>query len=547
MGRGHGRSLVAASALGLLLSGCYSGLNGIDPDAMGVGPGADSQGDAGEDGGEADGGVEASCEDGPSVGAAPLRRLTRFEYDNTVRDLLGDTTQPAHASFSPDEEYGGFAANAVAPISKTQLDEYAAAAEDLSATFVETGIGEYVDCPLSDSACATEFVTEFGRKAFRRPLETVEVDDYVALYEDARNAWDGAAGFRLVVQAMLLSPNFLYHMETLPEGASETDVVELAPYEMASRLSYFVWASMPDDELLDAAEAGDLSTPEGREAQIRRMLDDDRAADTIASFTRQWMHLENISDRVKDAEMFPQWGAELAASMEHEALAFADEVIRNGDGSLETLLTAPWTMGDASLADIYGVTAPEGGYGRMDLPAEERAGILTQAGFLATNAHAAENSWVHRGLFVRQNLLCQNLPAPPIGVEVNEANDAGRLQNPECSSCHLKVDPIGWAFDDYDPVGMFVGEGEPGEVTDSSVGEFDSVTSLAGELAAAPEVHDCVATQWFRYAARRAETAADSCALDDIKARFAESGQDVRELIIAVAMSETFSYHKASE
>lgn len=536
-----------ATVLGLGSGGCYSGVAGFDPDGLVDDPARVPPGDgSGDDGGEDDGGVEASCEE-PSVGVSPLRRLTRFEYDNTVRDLLGDTTRPAESSFSPDESFGGYAANAIAPIAKTQLDEYAAAAEDLSATFVEEGLGQYVDCPLSDSACATAFVTDFGRRAFRRPLEAVEVDEYVALYEDARAAWDGAAGFRLVVQAMLLSPNFLYHVESLPADASESDVVPLSAYEQASRASYFVWASAPDEELLDAAAAGLLDTPEGLEQQVRRMLEDERAADTIASFTRQWMHIEGLSDKVKDAELYPQWGPQLAASMEHEALAFADEVIRRGDGSLQTLLTAPWTVADASLAELYGVAAPEGGQGRIDLPAEERAGLLTQVGFLTTNAHAAETSWVHRGKFVRENLLCQTLPAPPIGVEVNDPNDAGRLENPECSGCHLMMDPIGWAFDDYDALGLFTDEGQPGQVNGAAIGSFDEVVALAHALAADPEVHECVATQWFRYAARRAETEADACALDEIKASFAESGQDVRELMVSIALAESFRYRRAAQ
>lgn len=550
MGRVRGRPALTAATLGLLLGGCYSGMSDFDPNALDGGPAQDSQGpgdDADGSDGENDDGNAVDCEAGPSVGAAPLRRLTRFEYDNTVRDLLGDTTRPAHSSFSPDESYGGFAANAIAPISKTQLDEYSAAAEDLSTTFVETGLGQYVDCPLSDTACATQFVSDFGRRAFRRPLEPVEIEEYVALYEDTRGAWDGETGFRLVVEAMLLSPHFLYQVETLPEGASETEVTALGPYELATRASYFVWSSMPDDELLDAAAAGELDTPEGLEAQIRRMLADDRAADTIASFTQQWMHLEGLSDKVKDAEMFPQWSEALAQSMEQEAQSFADEVIRSGDGSLETLLTASWTVADDSVAELYGVAGPEGGFGRIELPADERAGLLTQVGFLATNAHAAENSWVHRGKFVRENLLCQTLPAPPIGVEVNDANDAGRLENEECSGCHLMMDPIGWAFDDYDPLGLFTDEGQAGQVNASSIGEFDDVVALAGALAADPGVHDCMATQWFRYAARRAETAADSCALDEIKANFSQSGQDIRELIVAVAMSEAFLHHKASE
>lgn len=548
----------SAAVLGIALSaGCYAGVSEFDPGgadgASAAGDGADDGADGADDGADdgsddgADDGPAAGCGDVPSVGVAPLRRLTRFEYDNTVRDLLGNDARIAEATFSPDEVLGGYASNAVAPVSQTQLDQYASAAEDLAEAFVAEGLDAWIACPVADSACVSGFIAEFGRRAFRRPLLEVEVADYLALYDSGKAEWDATMGVKLVVQAMLLSPHFLYHAEVLPPGASETDVVELAPFELASRLSYFVWASAPDDELLDAAEAGELSSPAGLEAQARRLLDDDRAADAIASFHEQWMHLGGLGDLVKDDTMFPQWDADLAASMQQETLTFVDEVIRRGDGSLSTLMTAPWTMGDARVAELYGVAAPAEGFGKIDLPATERAGILTQAGFLATNAHAAETSWVYRGKFVRENLLCQPLPAPPPGVEVNDALDAGRLENPECSGCHLMMDPIGIGFDDYDALGIFAGPGSSGEVLGvDGLGQFEGAVDLAGQLAASSVVHDCVATQWFRYASRRAESTADTCALDAIQASFAESGQDVRELVVAVALSEAFRYRTSA-
>jgi hypothetical protein len=546
--------------LGIALgAGCYSGVGDLDGQAEGGGPGADgaddaadgaaddgSEGGADDDGGDDDG-AAAGCESGPSVGAAPLRRLTRFEYDNTIRDLLGDDTRPAESSFSPDEVVGGYASNAVAPISQTQLDQYAAAAEDLAEAFVTDGIDAWIACPLSDSTCVGDFVADFGRRAFRRPLLDVELAEYVALYESGKTEWGAQTGVQLVVQAMLMSPHFLYHVEVLPPGAAETDVVELAPFELASRLSYFVWASAPDDALLDAAESGDILTPTGLEAEVRRLLDDDRAADAIASFHEQWMHLGGLGDLVKDAELFPQWSPELAASMRQETLAFADEVIRNGDGSLATLMTAAWTIGDARVAELYGATAPTEPLGQIELPPGERAGILTHAGFLATNAHASETSWVYRGKFVRENLLCQPLPAPPPGVEVNAALDLGRLDDPECSGCHLLMDPIGIGFDGYDALGIRIDDGPGGEVLGvPEIGQFDTAVQLAGALAESAIVHDCVATQWFRFASRRAETPADECAVDAIQASFAESGQDVRELVVAVALSDAFRYRTSA-
>jgi hypothetical protein len=350
-----------------------------------------------------------------------------------------------------------------------------------------------------------------------------------------------------------LSPHFLYLVETLPPGAAETDVALLAPFELATRLSYFVWASMPDDELLEAAADGSLADPDVLEAQVRRMLDDDRAADAIASFHQQWMQLAELDGLVKDATLYPSWSPELGAALAAETGAFAEEVIRRGDGRLQTLLTAPWTVGDAALAQHYGAAAPVDG--KIELDPTERAGLLTSAGFLASKSHAAENSWVHRGKFVRENLLCEHLPPPPPGVEANEANDPGRLENPDCSSCHLLMDPIGVGFENYDAIGAFRlvdGEGAAidaaGEVSGyPDIGTFTGVVELAQGLAAEPVVHDCFAVQWLRYAGRREETAADECTIERLQAVFADSDQDVRELVVAVVLSDAFRYRVAAE
>ncbi len=547
----------------LATTGCYTGLSARDDGGDGADDGASSpvDGDGSatadddgvdDDGDSGDDGPDASCET-PQVGATPLRRLTRVEYDNTVRDLLGDTTRPAHAGFSPDEESGGFAANSVAPISAARLDQYVDAAESLAATAVEDLQG-FVGCAPADEGCIEGFVADFGRDAFRRPLTETEVADYVALYDATADEYDARTGVRLVVQAMLLSPHFLYHVEALPPGAAETDVVALAPFELASRLSYFVWASMPDDALLAAAEDGTLADPEVLEAEVRRMLDDDRAADAIASFHEQWLQLGELDELTKDTTLFAGWTPELGEAMEVETASFADEVIRRGDGRLQTLLTASWTIADGDLAALYGVGAPDES-GRVELDPAERSGLLTSAGFLASKSHAAENSWVHRGKFVRESLLCSPLPPPPPGVEANEANDPGRLENPECNYCHLMMDPIGVGFENYDAIGAFRTVDAEGNAIDAqgevvgveSIGTFVGAVELAHELAADPSVHDCVALQWMRYAGRREDTQADACAIEQVRAVFAESDQDVRELVVAVVLSDAFRYRTAQE
>jgi hypothetical protein len=541
-----------------LATGCYSGLEhgsggvgdaGVDSAAEGGDAGDDSAGDSGGDTGDAD--PEAACEV-PTVDASPLRRLTRLEYDNTVRDLLGVTHRPAYERLGPDEASAGFHSNGVAPISATTLDVYVDIAEEIAPLGFEQR-SRWIDCDFAEVGCPDAFVEAFGRQAFRRPLTDAEITDYVALYESSLSSWDVETAVALVVQSMLLSPAFLYHLEPMPAGAEETDVVAMGEYELASRLSYFLYVSMPDEALFDAAAAGTLSEPGELEAQVRRMLADDRAADTIASFHRQWLHIDDIDDRVKDSALFPAWDAALADAMALETASFADEVIRRGDHKLQTLLTADWTLGDASLAELYGVAAP-GTDGRIDLDPQERSGVLTQAAFLTAQAHAAEVSWVYRGKFVRENLLCDELQPPPPGVEVNETNDPSRLEDPQCSGCHALMDPIGRGFDNYDAIGAFRLENDEGQSVDAQgdvlghddIGTFENAVDLSRKLAAAPVVHDCMALQWFRYAMRRLEGEADQCAIDDIVAQFEESEQDIAELIVAIVSSDAFRYRRSA-
>src|SRR5688500_12981888 len=275
----------------LAVSGCYGGLDatrgaalsaGVDSAGEGADDDSDSAGEGGDDDGDDDGDPAAGCE-APTVGASPLRRLTRLEYDNTLRDLLGVTSQLAHERLGEDEQTAGFQANGVAPISATTLDVYVDIAEEV-APLANDQLARFVDCDLAEDGCAEAFVESLGRQAFRRPLTEVEITDYTALYASSLAGYDVDTAVSLVVQAMLLSPAFLYHIEPLPDSAEEIDVVALGEYELASRLSYFLWASMPDEALFDAAAAGSLSEGAELEAQVRRMLADDKAADAIASY-----------------------------------------------------------------------------------------------------------------------------------------------------------------------------------------------------------------------------------------------------------------------
>jgi hypothetical protein len=513
----------------------------IGDGARGSAPGSDVAPPAGP--------ASAPCIEGVvDVGPTPLRMLTRLEYDNTIRDLLGDPSAPA-AAFVPDEPVAGFAANAVAPISQAQLEQTLAAAEAVAERAVASKPDALVGCDATQTSCVRGFIEQFGKRAFRGPVEQETADDLVALYEDARDAWGAGEAVRLVLAAILVSPRFLYHVEL---GAEPTAAVSpLTSFEIAARLSYFLWQSAPDEALIAAAESGTLDVPKGIEAEARRLLADDRARSAVASFHDQWLQVAHLGDVAKDPSAFPTWTADLAHAMRAETLIFADEVVRKGDGRLATLLTASYSYLTPELGAHYGALGPsEAGFAKVALDPSERAGVLTHASLLAGHAHASVSSWVHRGKFVREQLLCQTLPPPPPNVDMSVLNDPNRLTNPACSGCHGLMDPIGKGFDGYDPIGRFVGAGAPGEILDPGggldvAGPFEGVVELAHALAESDAARRCVARQWLRFAVRRADTAADACSLERAATAFADSGHDVRELLVALTGLDAFRFRRA--
>lgn len=523
----------------------------VDPDGDGAGNGTNPGGGAGGGGNGMT--AEALCKDDsvPAVGPAPLRRLTRLEYDNTVRDLVGDTTGLA-AAFSEDEAVGGYDANSIAAVSKLQLEDYLDAAEKIAKTAVDTKLTQVVACDITTDACAQSFVADFGRRAFRRALSSEEKTDYFDLYKSSKAQWSAKVGIELVMRAMLASPNFTYLVESTVPGSGS--VARVDAYTVASRLSYFLWASMPDDDLLDAAESGALDTPTGVEAEARRLLKDPRAAATIASFHDQWLGIAHLEEAAKDTKVFPEWNDQLADSMREETRRFTTAVVLSGDAKLSTLLTSNESYIDGSLAALYGVSAPTKAWDKVTLPADERVGVLTHASMMAAHSGASETSWVHRGKVIRERFLCDPVGSPPPGVESNEAKDLARLEDPACSGCHQKMDPIGFGFDAYSPTGSYRLVDEHGKAVTTAgnvadteagsdiAGQFDGAVELAHKLAASEDVGRCVAVQWFRYATRRVESDQDACSVAALQKKFAESNYDVRELLVAIATTDSFRY-----
>jgi hypothetical protein len=506
-------------------------------------------------------------------GSATFRRLTKAEYNNTIRDLLGDNSAPANA-FPPDTDSsksGFFRGGVIAPVDAGRLVE----TTDRLATDAIKKLDTLLPCkPVPTAAadqdrCAGQFIATFGRRAFRRPLTPDEVKVFTDFYTAQRTmvGQDFPNGIRMLLSAFLLSPNFLYRWEVAPKGQiKEGMALKFGPWEMASRLSYLIWASMPDDALLLAAEQNKLGTPEQVEVETRRLLKDPRARDAMADFFAQWLDSTNLPDMTKNTGLFKTYTPAVALSMLGETREFVGNLMTTGDGKLETLLTSSTFMVDARLAALYKVNgAPATGYAALPMDRTQRGGILTQAAFLAAHGTADESHPAKRGKMIMDRIICKELPLPPDNVP-DPKQPAPNLSTREryaehgaqqcATACHAELDPLGFAFEAYDAIGGFrtTDGGKPVDSTGAYRGKaFKNAMELQTILAQQPEVRDCMARQWLRYALRRRElpslpgsTSNDEAALAVVGEAFKKSNYDMREMIVALTKTRAFTHRTAS-
>jgi hypothetical protein len=492
--------------------------------------------------------------------------LTRLEIDNAIRDLLADNSKPAR-SFVPEEESLGFDNNADAlGMSGLLAEQVMEAAEKVAATAVTKLATIAPACDTAkdgDATCARRFISTWGKRAWRRALSEAEVSDLVALFTKGSADGGYTAGISLVIQRILQSPFFLYRVEHGDPATLKDSVVQLTGYEQASRLSFLLWTSTPDDTLLADAESGKLATAAGIAEVARRMLKDPRAKDSIANFHNQWLELGKLESASKDPTLYPGFDAAMRTSMKGETEAFLANVFWQ-TGSFEEMLVAPYSYVDAKVAGLYGIAPPSGtGFIKVALDPSQRAGVLTQPSVLTLHAKSNQSSPVHRGKFVRERLLCQQLPPPPNDIVIEPPDLDPNLStrdrfkehsvNPACTGCHKLMDPIGFGFEHYDAIGRyrtmdgkFVVDAN-GEVLGSNDldGKFVGGVELAKKLAKSEQVKACVVTQWFRYAYGRGEAEADTCTLKRLNESFAKAGYDVRELVIALTQTDAFRFRKA--
>jgi hypothetical protein len=467
----------------------------------------------GKDGAGADdtGAAAGTCDDeGP--GPRLMRRLTHEELDNTLHDLLGVTTD-AKDTLATDNAVDGFTNNAdELDVSSLLADQYRSLAEEVA---TEADLSTILPCDptvAGDAPCAATFIEDFGLHAFRRPLAQDDIDRYLALWRTVAADEGFESGIRWVVTAMLQSPHFLYRMEL---GAAGSDgEYHLTDWEIATELSYLYWRTTPDDELLDAAAAGDLETAEGRAAQVARLSADPRASETVADFFEAWLLLNRLPTVTRDTSVYPEFTDTIRQDMRGETRRLVED---KANDTLGALFSARYTYVTPSLAQFYGLDPTTDDWTRVELDGAKYGGLLTQGSVLATWALPTSSSPIHRGLFVRERLLCQDLPPPPSNLNVSpppvdpskstRERYAEHASLPECSGCHNMIDPIGFGFEHYDGVGRWRADDggheidATGEIMQSphTNATFDGVFELADVLGRSPDVQACYAKMWTEW------------------------------------------------
>jgi Protein of unknown function (DUF1592)/Protein of unknown function (DUF1588)/Protein of unknown function (DUF1595)/Protein of unknown function (DUF1585)/Protein of unknown function (DUF1587) len=577
---------LAAAGAGLGCTGRVSGGTSIvdDPTGAGAGIGSGIAGGGGS-GGSAGGSGGATVSSplcvsgGPAPAAARIRRLTRYEIQNTLVDLLGTNAGPLAAGLETDSQALGYSTGDQRGVSAAYVGGLKTMAEGLGALVRATvAMPTFAAaCFASDAGartCADKYLRDIGGRAFRRPLEDREATALLTVYDaGVPTGTDGDAtdrfrsGLDYAVRSVFQSPHFIFRTELGPISMTTAGATTLTPYELASALSYGTIASPPDAMLTAAATGGQLKTPDQIGAQVRRLITarPDRFKAMVNEFTVEWLGINFAKPAwSKDTKAYPMFTPNMKSAFSQETTAFLSDWV-DGGSSLTKLLTSTDGFVNRDNAPVYGLTSTSVTFQKTPLPAGKRAGILTQPGFLGSAAHTDGSSPVYRGLAVMGQLLCNTPPPVPAMVPPLPAVDKTTIKTTRqryaahttaafCSACHSQFDPMGMTFENYDGLGQWRDQ-ENGVTVDPSgaiVGTMSSdapmtnAVALAGALAASPEVASCFARQVFRFDVGRMDTAADACSIADATKAYSGKNLDLRELLVALATSPAFAARTAS-
>ncbi|WP_437588518.1 DUF1592 domain-containing protein [Sorangium sp. So ce1000] len=498
--------------------------------------------------------------------------MTRFEYNNTVRDLLDDTTDPAFSL--PSEDVGnGFGNDAdTQSVSSLLAEQLGTVAEGVAqrATATPEALAKLAPCASNvtaqnEDACARTIVERLAPLAYRRPLADGEADELLGLYTAGRKDATFATGVATMIEGLLQSPDFLYRVEWGAPDAERPELRRPTGDEMATRLSYMLWGTMPDDKLRLAAQAGELSTKEGVRAHAERMLDDARSRPVIRFFFDNLLPISSLSDLERSAETFPTFTRAIGALMRQETQRFLEHEIFEGTGTWPSILTAPYSFMNGPLAKFYGISGVTGDeFQRVELDTTQRLGLLTQAGLMAGTTHSNNTNPVVRGSFVLQKLMCTPIPLPtgsilekvkppdPYSGATARDRFTQHSKDPVCAGCHQYMDPVGFAFENYDAVGLFrtTENGvtiDPRGTVPETLGDVSGPIDLVQKLADSEEAQSCFAKRWSEFAYGLTLKTGDRCTTEAVTTAFEASGYNVKQLLIELTQTDAFHYLASGE
>lgn len=489
------------------------------------------------------------------VSVSGARRLTAYEYDNSVAYLLSDTTRPGAALLPEDVRTPFDNDYTVQSASQVLIEAAEFLATDIAARFVadparRAAVVPCVPADANDTACLRSFVTTFGRRALRRPLSEDETQQYVDLGSDfASQTGDFFTGVEVVVSAFLQDGDFLYRIEAGTEV--EPGIFKLSGYEVATRMSFLVWGSTPDDALLDMAADGSLDTPEQITAAAVSMLGDDRARTQVERFHAMWLGFERLPH-----------ASDLTNAMRTETSALLMDVMFDDKRSWLDIFQSRETFIDDTLAQHYGL-APVGSATPIwvDVSADGRRGILSHGSFLSVGNNVADTSPTKRGKFIRERLMCQTIPPPPPDVMADEppGEDLAECKYDRyevhrqgtCKACHAQMDGIGFGLENYNREGAFRDhdDGKPqcsitgdGEIVD--VGTFNGPAELADLLVDRGLIESCVVDQLYQYAMGHALDNDDRQRAETLVTSFRDNGYRFDELVVALVSDPGFGFRR---
>ncbi len=535
--------------------------DGNDDDAVADDDDASSTDAAADDDDDATDFDEAAAWAAYRPATAQVLRLTQVQFETVLLDLFGDAVVIPPVLLA-DLESSGFTAIGASEVtlSPRTIEDLERATRDLAKQALSPELrADFIECePAStrDDACAQQFITDFGRRAWRRALTDDERDRLVALAGDAASTLgDFYKGLEYALAALLQSPHFLFRREVSLVEVRE-GVFALDDFALASRLSFFLWNTAPDEELLAAAEAGELTDPDKLEAQVDRLLASPRARTGILNFFRDLYGLDELKKLSKDPTVFPAMSADLGPSALGETERLIEHLVFTENADFRQLLTTNLTFVDRRLAALYGVTAPtRDGYAPVRLPpGDRRRGLLGQVGFLALASHPVSTSPTLRGKFIKEKLLCSKIPAPPADVDTSIPEPSGdavtlrdriaeHLTNPTCAGCHELTDPLGLGLENFDGIGVRRTR-ENGATIDAS-GEFEGKSftdawDLAPLIAESDRFAPCLVQNLIQYGTGRVVDDPQKPAIEALTNVFAKEKFRVLGLIRAFTLSDAF-------